>query len=884
MVKSISSSSDTSSRYVMRRAASSDDALHRQTFAESNADASIPPPASTSERPHRGTDRSQGRQHFGASHGCSQIVRNLLDKVRRDINALPEDIYTNDSDAAPNASGLRCVEASMVHVHLGPGSDTKRHAAHINEIDFSRDANQHQHTAKFRAGQSPAAAVTEVGTGTGATAATAAEAGLSQACEKALVEGIESGMGVYQFVSRKAHAHPAESKESPILHILQQRLASQRSGDPDLLLGGRYRVIRFDVQHPEAHDHRHVLLSVQDTLLGVDHANSIQTIPLTQAGMKFTGKLLDTPEIAGASAALDAHRKLIPNEILRAARQAEPTIYSHAGIGRNATLITYRRIAKLIRQNPIPNETVLAEVLRQTIKTEREFCGKKFLHSEAQINALWLALSANLAEHKAKQPVDGLPRDSVGVAATHENLSTSASVGPDTTVPLSTAVESAATAIPIAMVKSGNESAATAIPNTMANSGNASTATVISSASVKSSNASSRTAIPTPTINLNNDATPARIPRVRKTSQAIATDLFEELEYPDNHHYANWRTGAVLIYQNDPAKFQHFVWAFDAQRYGEPDLKPGDPEPKGFLKHLSDSQLAAIKKHINDPANADSKPRPKPVSKEEQDKNDKAIKALQNGDDFDCARLTPAVFAASLAFQLGNFAVLPNVGSGDCLFNALCGTPDHRELSKELVAEIRCQAALVRLGKPDTELDMRSNWHALHGALPNARLLEKAFEENGIPQELSNAQVAFIEQRTGYIAGDLEIADWLAIPGNKTEVVIVIDRQPNAESIVKFSRQPGQPVDRLPWPVKSLEGFDTVSAENIDAWVDHIGKWIEHELTPALNDPQAILANETPRVVAIYRNVGHFERIVGFGKRRYEPSPSVVDHAEAGLL
>ena len=173
-------------------------------------------------------------------------------------------------------------------------------------------------------------------------------------CEKNVVQGIESGQGVYQFVSRKAHFLPAESDEKPIIDTL---LAQWKNREPnaDLILGGRFNIVSIiPSEWPPAvregrdyalrNQHRTCELTVIDMHLDANDPKRLRSIPLTQVGLKFTDKLLREAQIADANQVMIAHLKKRQPPLPGVQRQSLPIIASAAKRGRGPTLIVFHEI------------------------------------------------------------------------------------------------------------------------------------------------------------------------------------------------------------------------------------------------------------------------------------------------------------------------------------------------------------------------------------------------------------------------------------------------------------------------------------------------------------------------------------------------------------
>ncbi|MBC7501621.1 MAG: hypothetical protein H7315_14165, partial [Herminiimonas sp.] len=228
-------------------------------------------------------------------------------------------------------------------------------------------------------------------------------------CEQALVQGIESRQGLYEFVSRMAHQEPARSKSKPVIDQLMQQWQASRAAGVPLVLGGKYQVTSVERQIPPdvgsapvMNDHLHVHLDVTDRTHGRRH-----TIVLTQAGLKFTGQLLRPEQILRASMILDQHQEL---NYHAAEGQAGPMILSGAGNGRNATLVAFREIQSRIEDGSIVDQNQVGPALQTVVTNARQVCAA-FIQMPAQLDALHEALCTALERkrNRASEPVTAAP-------------------------------------------------------------------------------------------------------------------------------------------------------------------------------------------------------------------------------------------------------------------------------------------------------------------------------------------------------------------------------------------------------------------------------------------------------------------------------------------
>ena len=307
--------------------------------------------------------------------------------------------YFDKNVIQPNRSGIACAQAGVVSVAIENRTLWPRRARiHANEMRFPafkkaaipqspKTPKNQEIEEKYRvylAGQSPEP---------------------FSECEKLIVQGIESGHGVYQFVSRKAHLEPEKSKETPIILSL---LNAYKKNNNQLTLGKRYNVKAIDLVNNERtkQDHVHYRLTVIDQRDGTK-----RTITLTQAGLKFTDAVLAPDQIREASAILVQHRSFQKTHTQKGIRpQSLPLIVSYSGIGRNATLITYHEICCRINNGLITDRQSLRNAMAEVILVGRQTRGAGFIHSEKQLTALEQALQAALDQRMGAAAVKtGLP-------------------------------------------------------------------------------------------------------------------------------------------------------------------------------------------------------------------------------------------------------------------------------------------------------------------------------------------------------------------------------------------------------------------------------------------------------------------------------------------
>lgn len=339
-----------------------------------------------------------------ASHSVRRMVcalkpavQALWKKLRKDTSDIPNIVYSDDHGEASNSPNVRCVQETMVTVKFrGEDGKNQCHALHANHVEIETATTSGSQVNRYVAGQSPNPPSL-------AKAVNSTQTGEFFACEKLLVQGIESKMGVFQFVSPLAHFDPKQSNERTIIDQLMGQLEGE-NGKNGILIGGRYRVVKKDEDNPlrfpsgayergdRGPEYRCINIQVTDEVLGESF-----TVPLTQVGLKYTGGLLRVGDIKKADEIFEAHKKILSVGHY-SEKQFNPAVISYAGVGRNATLIAYREIKALFKNKPIESVEALDAALGEIIMQGRKARGPHFVHSAAQLNELREALLVELGQ------------------------------------------------------------------------------------------------------------------------------------------------------------------------------------------------------------------------------------------------------------------------------------------------------------------------------------------------------------------------------------------------------------------------------------------------------------------------------------------------------
>ncbi len=324
-----------------------------------------------------------------ARQNSQNLWQRLWQRLGATTYACEREPLANEGEIGNHVAGVICPQRTAVRVKHMTGTRLGDACIHANRIPFQqpRVSNAEMQSVKGPvriaiAAQSPQ------------------QLGL---CEKFLVQGLDSGQGLFQFVSRKAHRTPDQSVQKTILAQLRGQWEGRSENAGPLVLAGRYEVTVLKELSADEHQCRYALTAVD-----VLDRTKIRTVVLTQAGLRFTDKLLRSAQIKEADVLMNAHlAQCGPASTDAASNQPEPMVISHAGIGRNATLIAYREV--LTRFDATPTDHALDIALEDVIRQGRESRGPRFVHSEAQLDELKKALK----EEFARRSCNSVPRPAV---------------------------------------------------------------------------------------------------------------------------------------------------------------------------------------------------------------------------------------------------------------------------------------------------------------------------------------------------------------------------------------------------------------------------------------------------------------------------------------
>lgn len=209
-------------------------------------------------------------------------------------------------------------------------------------------------------------------------------------CRDFLLQGSASELGLFQFVSRRAHRDGQDASGEAMSTMLTRLLNSaQDQGLMGLALDGCRTLTHINEVKDAGGDASCFELTIHDE----KYPDQPQTIPLIQAGLRFTDKLLVAGTIKRASRLLDQYA---PVGKRPASQQHDPLIVSTAGHSRNAVLMTYREIERQIQEGTVKDDRGLRAALQAVITAGRRTRSAHFVHSEKQLAELYLALQEAL--------------------------------------------------------------------------------------------------------------------------------------------------------------------------------------------------------------------------------------------------------------------------------------------------------------------------------------------------------------------------------------------------------------------------------------------------------------------------------------------------------
>jgi hypothetical protein len=213
-----------------------------------------------------------------------------------------------------------------------------------------------------------------------------------------LLEGVESRRGVFEFITRDAHAGYPSADEHPLGAELRAWFAANNHGD--LELNSQYAITAHR-KIERTDDYQSAVLTVRDKKNGRTFE-----VPFTQMAVPFVARLFEAESIKRAHMVFQKHNSLrrLRQTDLVDPDDAQTMIISYGGAGRNATLIAYSHVARLIDEGVIVSQAQLDEQLEYVITQGRLQHNPRFVRSKAQLIELRRALVTRWRAREQQQP------------------------------------------------------------------------------------------------------------------------------------------------------------------------------------------------------------------------------------------------------------------------------------------------------------------------------------------------------------------------------------------------------------------------------------------------------------------------------------------------
>lgn len=236
---------------------------------------------------------------------------------------------------------------------------------------------------------------------------------------------------IFQFVSRQAHkagiatetrrinGSAVTLEEVPLLTFLNHAVKSKADTNPQgfTSIGSD---ISVKINTTEADKQQQGAVGYKKSIIEVYCLDGLYTIQVMEVAPSFRNSVLNSDdlqtvrqlyrELENQTAKTQINAR--PSNGSAPARGAQsPLIYSYAGVGRNATLLTFDLIASEIDDGLITDEAKIEERVREAIdsgrKSEEARLGHKasskakplFVHSDAQIEKIIEAAKGHLKNH-----------------------------------------------------------------------------------------------------------------------------------------------------------------------------------------------------------------------------------------------------------------------------------------------------------------------------------------------------------------------------------------------------------------------------------------------------------------------------------------------------
>ena len=288
----------------------------------------------------------------------------LWNQLAGRLDGAPSVPVVASSEVGNNVDGVDCPLATALRVPAEVAGQATSVFFHANEVTFA---------------QRP---LVEFALDTdGARSASLGQSPLEfRLTERFLLHGLDSGKGLFQFVSTSAHRNTIRTVGNAMYAQLKREFDAAAGSPAGLVLGGRFRVTGLTEISGDTPDFRRIRLQVAD----VADPGRASTMLLTQAGLKFQNNVLLADQIVRAGELMDSHVATAAAD--PASGLQDPLAVSFAGIGRSAVLVAYREAVR--RLKGVGSEEGVDALLEQIVVDGRRDRGPMFIQSSHQLEQL----------------------------------------------------------------------------------------------------------------------------------------------------------------------------------------------------------------------------------------------------------------------------------------------------------------------------------------------------------------------------------------------------------------------------------------------------------------------------------------------------------------
>ena len=218
-------------------------------------------------------------------------------------------------------------------------------------------------------------------------------------CESLLISAIESGQGIFQFISCAKQYNPSATSQMSIIELVDaQKIGEQ---DTNIQLSNRYHLESFERLLPIIGTINSAYQVAQLTVHDRDSGEQ-SVIPFTQVSFNFKGKILRAEYIERADEILNHHMLRISSSNVKNAAP-KPIMVTSTGTKRNMILLCFNEIKRGIHDGVV-NESNIDNALAQAAAAFNAINDSRSRISATQISELKTSLERELEKvHQAQR-------------------------------------------------------------------------------------------------------------------------------------------------------------------------------------------------------------------------------------------------------------------------------------------------------------------------------------------------------------------------------------------------------------------------------------------------------------------------------------------------